>query len=179
MENNMPDLIVGGRVKIDFDSLKCLAIAHTDTDKCALIIKSDDSTFKCYTYGKYIYDALEQYTYFAQEASLLYNRAFSTEERLSIERREIRPSTMKEIVSEKILLEDGYANQNTVKYNDRNIPIIWTIESIQDKNSSLPIKQISKADFRIMSNQIFAVIRHIEDDYYLVFPMRHLKHEWS
>lgn len=167
------------RVKFSFEYLKMMCIGVTDDNKCVVFYKyeiNDEPVVMYHIYNYDMYEKLFLYIYPAQDPSLLYNRAFSTSDRLLVESLNVTPSSLKEIVGEKLLLSFA---PDSLKYANRNIPAIWTIEGLYNKKHKFTIPSVSKTDLDISSMNLYAAILHIEDMYYFMIPLYFLKHEWE
>jgi hypothetical protein len=159
----------------DHIKLKAIGIGLTDESLSCVIFKGIDETLTITLYKtRMVYDALLLYIYKNQDAQLFWNRAFSTPDRLLLEEKGIMPSSLKEVVSEKLLL-----TQSDIRFLNRDVPPEWKIIAIVDKTRGTSLNSILLMDFRIQNLDISAIVRHKEDHYYLVVPLYYLQNVYK
>lgn len=164
------DLSPGETVIFNHDKLKAFVIALTETGESVIIFKHIDERMNIYKYPSSLeYNGLLMYTYSQQDASLLFARAFSHTEKWQLEKEHVVPSSLKEVVSDKLLLM-----QSDIRFLNRNVPPTWELQVIIDITRNTSLKSVLLVDYRIGNLDILCVIKHQEDYFNIVIPMLYL-----
>ena len=172
---NVEDFNKGDMASINHLKLKAIGLGLTDSKQSVLIFKGIDETLSVNLYSTdQIYDALTMYTYKNQDPSLFWNRSFSTADRLLLEEKNVIASSLREMVSEKLLL-----TQSDIRFLNRDIPPEWQIMAIVDKTRGTPLNSILLVDYRIENLDIYAIVSHKEDHYYIVIPLLYLNNVYK